>query len=113
MKKLVVALIALGIFLGVGYLLGSQMGDKEFRFAESAVDLCYANQGYDLGTAPTIPEDVRTQCTQPIRDYENGLTLRLIYAGLAGLVAAGLFLLIAWFLMFRRRETGGTPPPAV
>lgn len=112
MKKLVVALVALAIFLGVGYLLGSQLNDRALRSAESTEDLCYRSRGYSSGDGLTMPAAIVTECAQPIRDYENGLTMRLVYAGLVGLVAAGLFLLLAWFFMFRRRDTGGAPPPA-
>ncbi|HTU09707.1 MAG TPA: hypothetical protein VMG08_02315 [Allosphingosinicella sp.] len=113
MKKLVVGLIALAILAGVGLLVAGQLGDNAFRLAESERDACYASQGYFLGTGQTIPDGVRNQCTQSILDYENGVAMRLVYGALAGLVAAGLFLLIAWFLMFRRREPQGAPPPAV
>lgn len=112
MKKLVVAIIALAIFAGVGLLTASQLGDNAFRLAESERDLCYANQGYSVLSGPPIPDEVRNQCTRPILTYEDGETMRLVYGGLAGLVVAGIFLLIAWFLMFRRREPAGTPPPA-
>lgn len=112
MKKLVVAIIALAIFTGVGWLVASQLNDNAWRLAESTRDACYASQGYFLGTGQAIPDAVRNQCTQSILDYENGRTMHLVYGGLAGLAAAAIFLLIAWFLMFRRREQDGSPPPA-
>lgn len=112
MKKLIVAIVALAIFVGVGLVVASQLGDNAFRLAEAERNACYANQGYFLGTGQTIPDEVRNQCTRSIQTYEDGVTMRLVYGGLAGLAAAGLFLLIAWFLMFRRRPTEGSPPPA-
>ena len=112
MKKLVVAIVALAIFAGVGLLTASQLGDNALRLAESERDLCYASQGYVVGSGQTIPAEVRDQCTRSILAYEDGETMRLIYGGLVGLAVAAIFLLIAWFLMFRRREPAGAPPPA-
>ena len=105
MKKLVVAIIALAIFAGVGLLITSQLNDKGLRLAESEESLCYANQGYSAGSGQTIPGEVVTRCGQAIRTYEDGLTMRLVYGGLAGLAAALIFLALAWFFMFRRPDT--------
>jgi hypothetical protein len=112
MKKLVVAIVALAIFAGVGLLTASQLGDNALRLAEAERDVCYASQGYFVRSGQTIPDEVRNQCTQPIRTYEDGVTMRLVYGGLAGLAVAAIFLVLAWFLMFRRRQPEGAPPPA-
>lgn len=111
-KKLLVAIVAFVIFAAVTFLVAGQLGDNALRVAEGTRDACYAGQGYFLGTGQEIPDEVRTQCTQSISDYERGVVMRLVYGGLAGLAAAAVLLLIAWFLMFRRREQDGSPPPA-
>lgn len=112
MKKLVVAIVALAIFAGVGLLVAGQLGDNALRLAEAERDACYASQGYFPGSAQTIPDGVRSQCTRALTAYYDGETMRYVHGGLAGLAAALLFLGLAWFLMFRRREPGGMPPPA-
>ncbi len=112
MKKLVVVLVALAIFVGVGLLTASQLGDNALRLAESERDVCYANKGYLVRTGQTIPDEVRNQCTQPIRAYEDGAAIRLVYGGLVGLAVAGIFFLVAWFLFIRRRPAEGARPPA-
>jgi hypothetical protein len=111
-KILLVAIVAFVIFAAITFLLAGQLGDNALRVAEGTRDTCYASQGYFLGTGQEIPDAVRTQCTQPILDYERGVVMRLVYGGLAGLAAAAIFLLIARFLFFRRREPDGAPPPA-
>ncbi len=112
MKKLVVAIIALAIFAGVGLLIAGHLGDKALRLAESEENLCRANQGYFASSGQPIPGEVVSRCGQSIRTYEDGVTMRLVYGGLVGLGVAGLFFLVAWFLFLRRRPAEGAPPPA-
>ena len=112
MKKLVVLLVALGIFVGLGLFTASQLGDKALRLAESEESLCRANEGYFAGSGQPIPGDVVNRCGQSIRTFEDGVVMRLVYGGLVGLVVAGLYFLVAWFLFLRRRPAEGAPPPA-
>lgn len=109
MKKLVAVIVALAIGAGVAILVESNVRDSAFRRAETGRDLCYAQSGYEIGTAP---DAVVQSCSQSFRDYSAGETMRYVTAGGAGLAAAALILLLAWFFMFRRREAAGTPPPA-
>jgi hypothetical protein len=110
-KKLVVGLIALALCVGIALLLYENMRSSAMRLAETGRDLCYAQQGYDLVNSPSIPDTVVSTCGQSFRDYSAGETMRYVKAGAAGLVGGGLFLVLAWFLMFRRREPVGSAPP--
>ena len=112
LKKIVVGVLALCIFAGIGYLLLDSSTRSAFRLAETERDLCYAQRGYDVVESPSIPREVVDQCTRSILTYEEGSTMRMVKAGGIGLGAALIFLLVAWFALFRRRDTGGTPPPA-
>lgn len=109
MKKLVAVVLALAIGTGVAILVESNVRDSAFRRAETGRDLCYAQSGYEIGTAP---DAVAQRCGQAMRDYSDGETMRTVTAVGAGLAAAILILVLAWFFMFRRRDTAGTPPPA-
>ena len=110
MKKVVVGVIALAICVGIALLLYENMRSSAMRLAETSRDLCYAQQGYDLVNSPSIPDTVVNSCGQGFRDYSAGETMRYVKAGAAGLAGGGLFLVLAWFLMFRRREPAAGPP---
>lgn len=112
MKKLIVGLVALCILAGAGILVAGKLRADAFRLAESERDACYASQGYFPGTGQNIPDRVRDACTRPMTAFFDGETMRYVYGGLAGLAGALVFLFLARFLMFRQRDTGGTPPPA-
>lgn len=112
MKKLVVGLVALAIFLGVGFLMAETNRASAQRVAESGRNLCFAERGYFGGDISMAPAPVHEECGRHYRDYNDGETMRYVQGGLIGLAAAALFLALAWFFMFRRRDTGGVPPPA-
>ncbi len=108
MKKILVAVGALVILLGVAFLVESSVRESAFRTAEARRDLCFAQSGYDIGSAPDV---VIRECGTSMREYTDGETMRYVKAGLFGLAAAGLFVLLAWFFMFRRQPGGAGPPP--
>lgn len=112
MKKLVVGLVALAIFLGVGYFMGESKRASAYRVAETGRTACFAQRGYLGGDISLAPEEVRQECGRYFRDYSDGETMRYVQGGLVGLAAALVFLILAWFFLFRRREPEGTPPPA-
>jgi hypothetical protein len=112
MKKLIVAVIALAIFAGVGLLMAENNRSSALRVAETGRTACFASQGYIGGDISLAPEEVRDRCGRYFQDYNDGETMRYVQGGLIGLAAALVFLALAWFFMFRRRDTGGTPPPA-
>jgi hypothetical protein len=109
-KKLIVGFVALTIALGVAVLVESNVRESAFRAAEAGRDLCFLQSGYDIGSAP---DAVVRQCGSSMREYTDGETMRYVKAGLAGLAAAGLLVLLAWFFLFRRRQPAATPPPGV
>lgn len=112
MKKVVVGLVALAIFVGVGLLMGENFRSSALRVAETGRTACFASEGYIDGDISLAPSDVRDRCGRFYREYSDGETMRYVQGGLLGLAAALVFLALAWFFMFRRRDTGGAPPPA-
>jgi hypothetical protein len=106
MRKLIVGLVALAILVGAGILVAGKLRADAFRLAEAERDACYANQGYFLGGGQTIPDEVRNACTRSMSAFFDGETMRYVYGGLAGLTGALVFLLLAWFLVFRRGPGG-------
>lgn len=110
MKKLIVAVVAIAIGVGVAMLVESNVRDSALRRAQTGRDLCYMQAGYEIGMAP---DQVRQQCDRPMFEYTEGETMRTVTAVAAGAGATLLIGLLAWLFMFRRRESTGTPPPAV
>jgi hypothetical protein len=112
MKKIVVGVVALAIFLGVGFVMADKNQKAGLRVAETGRNLCFAQKGYVDGDMGIAPDNVVQECGRYYRDYEAGETMRYVKAGLIGLGAALVFLVLAWFFLLRGRKAEGTPPPA-
>jgi hypothetical protein len=104
LKKLLVGVVGLAILAGVGMLVAGNLRDSAFHRATAERDYCYAQQGYGVGSgSATLPDEVRRRCIRTMDEYFEGETKDYLYGGLAGLAAAAVFLLLAWFFLLRRR----------
>lgn len=106
MNRLWPWLIALVLFLGVGFFVADNQWRVAFRNAEAARDGCYAARGYHLRIDATqIPRAVMEECTRPMRRHEETIMPWLIAAA-AGAIAA-LIALGAIFGLKRARRSNG------
>lgn len=110
-NRLLSYLLAALVFLGVGYFVLDNRTSAAFRDAETARDGCYMRSGIPVDprggpvTGIDIPAHVRTECTRPIADYQDGETGRYLIAALAGLVAA--LVVLGIFAGLRRKAGAG------
>jgi len=103
MKTVLLTLVGLGLFCGVGYYWAESSLQSSFQLASAARDSCYAAKGYDLNASGDIPPEVSAECTQSFRTHEEGENQRYMVAGLIGLIAAGIGIALLGFLL-RRKE---------
>ena len=101
-NRVLLAALAVAIFLGAGaYTLGS-LNDKSFRLAEAGRDICYSRYGIGVVGATSVPEAIRNECTQPIRDYQAGQIWRYVFAAAVG--ATGALLIVGGIVIVARRR---------
>lgn len=108
-ERLVPWAAAIAIFIGVtGYTLVG-LNEKSFALAEVSRDVCYARHGISLAGTPAIPEEIRTDCTRPIRDHQADLIWRTLIAAAVGATCA--LLLVGGVVIVLRARRGGDPDP--
>ena len=108
MKRLWPWLVALLLFLGVGYFVADNQWRVGERNALGSVDSCYAVRGYprDRVDAAAIPPAIVEECTLPMRRHRETMMPWLIAAA-AGAIAA----LIALAAIFGLRRATRSEAP--
>jgi len=106
-RRVLLSALAVAIFLGAAAYTVGILNEKSLRVAEVGPDACYARYGIGLLGAPSVPDNVRIDCTRPIRDYEAGQFWRFLIAAAVG--ATGAFLVVGGIVIVvrqRRRQPG-------
>ncbi len=108
-NRILLAALAAAIFLGAGaYTLGL-LNERSLRLAEVTTDVCYSRHGIGLVAAPSVPEAIRRECAQPMRDYASAQPWRYVFAAATGATAALLVVGGIVILVRRRRRQPAVP----
>jgi ABC-type branched-subunit amino acid transport system permease subunit len=100
--RILAAVLAAAIFLGVGGYTLASLNERSLALAEISRDICYSRHGISPGGAPAPPEPIMRECTQPIRDYQASWIWRWVFAAAAGATAA--VLIAGGIVIVRRRR---------
>lgn len=99
--RILPAVLAAALFLGVGGYTLASLDEKSLRLAETSRDVCYARRGIDSRRAPPVASEATAACARPMRDYESRRLWRFAFAAAVGATCA--FLVTGGLLILRRR----------
>lgn len=107
-KHVLLAALAVAVFVGAGYYRLESLEESSFRYAEAARNLCYAQRGYDPRYIGSAPMPVVTECTRSMADYRAGENGRYLSAALLAAAIAAIVVGAVALILRRRRPQ----PPA-
>lgn len=107
MQRLWPWVVAILLFLGVGYFVADNQWGVLLHNAEGSRDACYMAKGYPANRSDfsgSIPPAIVEECTQPMVRYQATMMPWLIGAGAGAIAALIALAAILGLRRSRRRE---------